>query len=273
MSLRKSPERTPALLAANRANAPKSIKPQGISRSRQRELLNGLRDGGRLARSLEVLDRAPLPVQLGFARLYASLHKAVAPEPSEMDLVLAAAAFVWRVKRRIENRVRTPQFRSQVAARNGRLPPPWRMPIERPGGKVTVTIWIRPGRPKQVAGAGAPGADAPGPFYVGLTIRREGRRPWQSSDGPLNSVASSHPPSLALSSGERAALGQSEAAPERSLGRSGVKSPDGNRNSSDKVTVDFVKRNKIALQAGMSKFMNSIQSYVRGLIGKSWGSR
>ena len=86
--------------------------------------MNGLRDGGRWARSLEILARAPLPLQLDFARLYASLHKAVAPEPSEVDLVLAAAAFVWRVKRRMENRVRSPRFKAQVAVQGGRLPPP-----------------------------------------------------------------------------------------------------------------------------------------------------
>jgi hypothetical protein len=132
MSLRKSPERTATLLAANRTNGRKSIGLQSISKSRQRELLNGLRDGGRLARSLEILERAPLRQQLDFARLYANLHKAVVPEPSETDLVLATAAFVWRVKRRMENRVRTARFRAQVAAREGKLSPPWRMPLGAP---------------------------------------------------------------------------------------------------------------------------------------------
>ena len=173
MSIRKSPERTPALLAANRANGRKSTGLQGISRSRRRDLLKGLRDDGRLARSLEILAQAPLPQQLDFARLYANLHKAVAPEPAEVDLVLAAAAFVWRVKRRMENRVRTARFRAQVAARDGRLPPPWRMPLRCPGGQLTVTIWVRPGRSRQ-----ASGPSAPTPFYVGLTVScRSGRNP------------------------------------------------------------------------------------------------
>ena len=152
--------------------------------------------------------------------------KAVAPEPAEVDLVLAAAAFVWRVKRRMENRVRTARFRAQVAARDGRLPPPWRMPLRCPGGQLTVTIWVRPGRSRQ-----ASGPSAPTPFYVGLTVScRSGRNP---------------------------------AVPHH---RSETK--ECNRNSSDKVTVLFVKCNKIALQAGMSKFLNSIRSYVRGLTGK-----
>jgi hypothetical protein len=244
MSLRKSPERTPALLAANRANGRKSTGSQSILRSRHRELQNALRDGGRLARSLEMLARAPLRLQLDFARVYASLHKAVAPEPSEVDLALATAAFVWRAKRRIENRVRSPRFRAQMAAQNGQLPPPWRMLLDRPQGQVTVTIWVRPGRPRQTSAAGASGIDQPAPFYVGLVIRRKGRRPWQPSDGPLNSAApgSSRDPFLP--------------------------SEDCNRNSSDKVTVPFVKRNKIRLQAGMSKFMNNVRSYVRRLSGK-----
>jgi hypothetical protein len=96
---------------------------------------------------------------------------------------------------------------------------------------VTVTIWVRPGRPRQASGPGAPT-----PFYVGLTIRR------YSGQNP-------------------AVLHRSEAAPE--AGIEGC-----NRNSSDKVTVPFVKSGKIRLQAGMSKFMNSVRSYVGRLTGK-----
>jgi hypothetical protein len=116
MSLRKSLEHTPEFLAANRANGRRFTGLQSASRSKMRELLNGLQDGGRLARTLKSLAHAPLPQQLDFARLYASLHKAVAAEPAEVDLVLAAA-FLWRVKRRMESRVRSRRFQAQVAAR------------------------------------------------------------------------------------------------------------------------------------------------------------
>ncbi|HXJ95737.1 MAG TPA: hypothetical protein VMT20_23090 [Terriglobia bacterium] len=315
-----------------------------MSKTRQRELLNGLRDGGRLARSLETLARAPLRVQLDFARLYANLHKAVAPEPSEVDLVLAAAAFVWRVKRRMENRVRTARFR--VAARKGQLPPPWRMPLQRPGGLVTVTIWVRPGRPaathtklletraetlgarasrpllrsttsgkagstadgveraggtpalpgfpdKLFAGSGPDDFGSPGepqldlpfearsflnarrpnrrPFYVAVTIRRKGRRPWQASDGPRHSATSSPTPDAVPPSGPDATFDRNQALP----GESGAETEKCNRNfekcnrnSCDNVTVQFVKPGKNAWQAGMSKFMNSVRSYVRRLTGK-----
>lgn len=293
VSLRKSPERTPALLAANRTNGRKSIGQKGIP-GRQRDLLNGLRDGGRLARSLEALARAPLPQQLDFARLYAGLHKAVAPEAGEVDLVLAAAAFVWRVKQRMEHRARTARFRAEVAARKGQLPPPWRMPLRRPGGQVTVTVWVRPGRSAQVSdGVDRPGNpsgqrkgrgmkqgvsqyvlqwDQPGPLYVGVTIRCNGRRPWQPSDGPRNSAAPDAASSPALFSGGDVAPGRSDASSSRAapaLDRSDAAPRECNRNSSDIVTVPFVKCNKIALQAGMSKFINRIRSYVRGLAGKS----
>jgi hypothetical protein len=295
MPLRKSPERTPALLAANRANGRKFNGLHDLSRQ-QRELLNGLRDGGRLARSLEILARAPLPQQLDFARLYASLHKAVVPEPSEVDLVLAAAAFVWRVKRRMENRVRSPRFKAQVAAQDGRLPPPWQMPLLRPGGQVTVTVWVRSGRPpvpgRQASGVGQPKDERvqrkrpgkgqertqPGPWwdqrsplYVGFTIRCNGRRPWQLPDGPRNSAAVDSRPSLFLPGGGDVAPGRNDAAPSQTappLDRSDATNQECNRNSSDKVTGDFVKCNKIALQAGMSKFLNSVRNYVRGLAGK-----
>jgi len=301
MSLRKSAERTPALLAANRANAPKSIRLQSISKSRQRELLKGLRDGGRLARSLEILARAPLLQQLDFARLYANLHKAVAPEPSEVDLVLAAAAFVWRAKRRMENRVRTARFR--VAARKGQLPPPWRMPLQRPGGLVTVTVWVRPGRPpatytSQLAGSGPDGFGSQGepqlhlpfeaqsflaarrpnrrPFYVGVTIRRKGRRPWQVSGRPSHPAASSPTPDAVLPGGQDATFDRRGALP----GESGFETEECNRNfdecnrnSCDNVTVPFVKPDKNAWQAGMSKFINSVRSYVGRLTGNPWGLR
>ena len=298
MSLRKSPERTPALLAASRANGRKSLGLQSISRSRQRELLNGLRDGGRLARSLEVLARASLPQQLDFARLYANLHKAVAPEPSEIDLVLATAAFVWRVKRRMENRVRSPRFKAQVAAKGGRLPPPWRMPLQRPQGQVTVTVWVRPGRPpatdtSPLAGSGPEGFRSQGepqlhvpleaqgfltarrpnrcPFYVGVTIRRKGRRPWQPSDGPWDPAASSSPPDAVPPSGKDATSGRNEAP----LGGTGVgisvEIGECNRNSCDNVTVICVKSDKNPWHPGMSKFMNSVRSYVGRLTGNPKG--
>jgi hypothetical protein len=298
MSLRRSPERTLALLAANRANGRKFNGPRDLSRQ-QRDLLKGLRDGGRLARSLEILARAPLRQQLDFARLYASLHKAVAPELSEEDLVLAAAAFVWRVKRRMEHRVRSPRFKAQVAARDGRLPPPWRMPLQRPGGQVTVTVWVRPGRPAvpdgQASDVGQPKNpriqnnrqgkgrekgrgwsqsgprwDQQSPLYVGFTIRRNGQRPWQPSDGPRSFAAACTDPFL-LSGGD-VAPGRNDALPSgiaTVIDRSDGTPQECNRNSSDKVTVPFVKCDKIALQAGMSKFLNSVRSYVRGLTGKT----
>jgi len=262
MSLRKSPKRTPGFLAANRANGRKFNGARRLSRSRQRELLRGLRDGGRLERSLEALARAPLPQQLDFARLYASLHKAVAPEPGEVDLVLAAAAFVWRVKQRMENRVRSPRFKAQVA-QDGRLPPAWHMPLQRPGGQVTVTIWVRPGRTGQASGAGAPAH-----FCVGLTIRRNGRRPWQPSDGPRNSVVPRPSPDTTLSAAD-VPSGQNEAVLHLDGVENDVGKKECNRNSSDKVTVPFVKRDKNALQAGMSKFVNKMRSYVQGLTRKT----
>lgn len=260
MSLRKPPNYTPAFLAANRANALRATGLQSASRSRLRELLNGLRDGGRLARTLESLARAPLPQQLDFARLYASLHKAVAPEREEMDLVLAAAAFVWRVKRRMENQVRSPRFKAQVAAPGGQLRPPWRMTLRRPGGQVTATIWIRPKRSRQGSGAGVLTS-----FYVGLTIRRNGCRPWQPSDGRRNPGALSSCPDPIPSSGAEAASGRNAAA----LERPSLRNEECNRNSSDKSSVPLVKCNKIAWQAGMSRLISRIGSYVRALTRKT----
>src|SRR5713226_3402723 len=149
MSLRNSPTRTPALLAANRANALKSTGPRTPG-GKRRVGLNALRHGGRAEKLLSFLaqaDRAwmarrfdltglagsagrPLrgfethPYTVFFHQadrdrqellcLYRALYAAFLPDPKtevQVRYVRRVAVYVWLVKRRTDRCVVSPAWR------------------------------------------------------------------------------------------------------------------------------------------------------------------
>jgi len=111
-----------ARAGADRRNARKSTGPRS-ARGKQAVILNGLQHGRRSRCFLDTLGRATLRQQLEFARLYASLYYALAPEACEIAWVMSLAARVWRRKQAIERQVRTSGFRAELAAPQGLTAP------------------------------------------------------------------------------------------------------------------------------------------------------
>jgi hypothetical protein len=158
MSLRKSPRRTPGLLAANRRNALKSTGPR-TSSGKRRIVLNALKHGLRsrnLAASLAKFGRGAEELE----SLRRALALAFLPETkSQWREVFRMAADVWTCKREAQRWASSPERLKSWAARNhGALPPPQRfftgtIPAKAagakapsPGWKVAVTVWFRRGR-------------------------------------------------------------------------------------------------------------------------------
>lgn len=93
MPLRKSPVRTPALLAANRANSLKSTGPR-TPRGKARVCLNALKHGRHARRLPEKLARAGYFRELRlYSRIHSSIERALLPVgPFEQGVVAALAA-------------------------------------------------------------------------------------------------------------------------------------------------------------------------------------
>ena len=146
MSLRKPPRLTPALLAANRANALKSTGPR-TSGGKQAVLLSGLRHGGCSRSLMGTVARATLSQQLEFARLYAVIYYAVCPEDDELELVTRLTGQVYRTKRMVERTARSKAFQAEVLRHHaGWLPLPWKLRVRRPGWVVTLTVRVQHAR-------------------------------------------------------------------------------------------------------------------------------
>lgn len=272
MSLRKSPARTPAFLAANRANAAKSTGPR-TARGRERTLLNGL-GAGRRSQFLDTLARAPLSQQLDFARLYASIYKCLSPPAEGPDLVLPFAARAWWTKRKMEADVRTADFKAEVLAHGGWLPKPWRMKIERGrGGLITVVVWIRTGRlgpaRRRYERNRWPAGwwDGKRPLYIGVTVLHNGLRAWRPSDGPLPCSVRAHRALRESRSTARPDRIENATSPERRF----TSHPVTSRNdvTSGQSNVTPTETGRITGEAGMSRLLSKLRSYLLRNSGKA----
>lgn len=71
-----------------------------------------------------MLAQQPLAQQLEFAHIYAALHKALVPRRRELGIVLRLASGFWWLKRTAERVARDPDFRAEMQAGRGWMPPP-----------------------------------------------------------------------------------------------------------------------------------------------------
>jgi hypothetical protein len=102
MSLRKSPTRTPALLAANRANAHKSTGPRTLE-GKRRVGLNALRHGLHAPNALTALAKSSHALR-EFNGLYLALYAALLPDTTDeraMDLLKRTVLHVWAMKQEL----------------------------------------------------------------------------------------------------------------------------------------------------------------------------
>jgi len=148
MSLRKSPTRTPALLAANRANAQKCTGPRTPD-GKARVALNALRDGLK-ARDLFFLLAKSRRALEEFSGLYRALDAALLPEKTDdtaMDLLKCTVLHVWVMKQEVTRWVNSPAEREAWFTQTGGVcPAPEQIVIQRPGWRVRVSVWVRWGR-------------------------------------------------------------------------------------------------------------------------------
>ena len=145
MSLRKSPTRTPALLAANRANAVKSTGPR-TREGKARVARNALRLGLH-ACSFSLLLGKSRRAWDEFTRLYRALDAALLPEETEIELVMGTVLRVWALKLGLMRWAASPQEREEWFAQSGGVcPAPLQLLIKRPGWKVRVSVYLRWGR-------------------------------------------------------------------------------------------------------------------------------
>jgi hypothetical protein len=145
MSLRRSPTRTPALLAANRANASKSTgprTPEGKSRVAQ----NALRHGLHARNLLPALAKSGRAIA-EFSGLYRALYSALLPDQRGVALLRRTAVHVWAVRQKMMRWAASRAEREALFAQTGGLfPAPWQLGIKRPGWRVLVSVWVRRGR-------------------------------------------------------------------------------------------------------------------------------
>src|SRR5215813_6169861 len=100
MSLRKSPTRTAALLAVNRANAQKSTGPRTLQ-GKNRVALSALRHGLHAPSFLPAFGKSALQE---FRGLYLALYAALLPDTTDeaaMDLPKRTVLQVWRSKQEL----------------------------------------------------------------------------------------------------------------------------------------------------------------------------
>ncbi len=145
MSLRKFPTRTPALLAANRANPQRSTGPR-TSEGKSRVALNALRHGLHSQNFLAALAKSSRAFK-EFSGLYRALYLALLPDKKGMALLRRAAAHVWAMRRQVIRRAASRAEREAVFIRTGgAFPAPWQLRIKRSGWRVLVSVWVRQGR-------------------------------------------------------------------------------------------------------------------------------
>lgn len=147
MCLRKSPTRTAASIAANRANARKSTGPR-TEQGKARSALNGVKHGQYSPDLLATLERAGRREAEEFAGIHRAVLLAVAPAADDRKgqaLVKRVAAFAWAIKHRVDGMLANPErWKTLFDRRPKGVPRPWRMRFRCPGGHfVTVSVSIR----------------------------------------------------------------------------------------------------------------------------------
>jgi hypothetical protein len=148
MALRKSPVRTQATLAANRANAQKSAGPS-TSAGKARVALSALRHGINQPEFLSTLGKSARALE-EYKELYLALCVALLPDKTDQtaaDLLQRTALHVWTLKQRVARWAASRAEREAWFAKtDGLLPPPVQLLIRRPGRRVRVSVWVRRGR-------------------------------------------------------------------------------------------------------------------------------
>src|SRR5215472_3531818 len=154
MSLRRSPARTPALLAANRSNARRSTGPR-TPEGKCHSALNALKHG-RTSAKLGVLLSGREADQ--FHQLRQALWEAIVPASGpEQEAVNRFASNVWTARREVERRIASPEGRALHFGTSGAFPVPFRARARRRGWKVSVSVWLRRGRGRQGRRVANPG--------------------------------------------------------------------------------------------------------------------
>jgi hypothetical protein len=184
VSLRKSPTRTPAFLAANRANAKKSTGPR-TPEGKARVALSQLRHGGRSPGFVAHFAQSPHDYA-EFAGIFRALCQAILPvNETEEWRVARTAVNVWAAKRNIERWAASPAERQAFFARTqGVFPAPWRLKIKRPGWWVTITVWVGRGRcaasdgfPRRVGLVGGGWQEGQARLHTVVTVTSSMRHP------------------------------------------------------------------------------------------------
>ena len=147
MPLRKSPTRTPALLAALRANSLKSTGPR-TPLGKARSCLNALKHG-RYARHLP--DRLVQACDRGGAALYQWFHREIAAtfgasDPRDRRLAEQMAARAWCVARRAEHLRTKLEYPLESEAKPALPLSVFRIRIVDPLRRVGLVFWVRPRR-------------------------------------------------------------------------------------------------------------------------------
>jgi len=182
MSLRKSPTHTPALLAANRANAQKSTGPH-TAEGKSRAALNSFRYAFRAPKFLAALAKSKR-LHEEFVGLYLALYAALLPDMTQegtRDLLKRTALHVWAMKQAVMRWAASRAEREAFLAQTGGLlPPPLELLITRQGWKVRVSVWVRRGRgrgQRRLWETGADGDEGPSKFHVVVTVTSSMRHP------------------------------------------------------------------------------------------------
>ncbi len=146
MSVRRSPRRTSALLAANRANAQKPTGPR-TALGKQRSAAKALRIGKRASPAFWTRGVSHREVAEFYALRDAS-DRALSAGPAGQKRLAEITALVWAVRRYAERYLRTmpAESRSLIAKRLIPVPRFWHRKIPHSGWKVTVTVFARRGR-------------------------------------------------------------------------------------------------------------------------------
>jgi len=147
MSLRRPPTRTPALLAANRANAQKSTGPH-TPEGKNRVALSALRHGSSAPDFLSTLAKSSRAWE-EFSALYRALYAALLPDQTDegTDLLSRAVLRVWAMKQYWTRWAASRAEREAWFAQTGGVcPASSQWIIECQGWRVRVSVWVRWGR-------------------------------------------------------------------------------------------------------------------------------
>src|SRR5271167_503966 len=175
MSLRRSPTRTPALLAANRANAQKSTGPR-TPEGKNRVALSAVRHGLHAPNFLSALAKSSRALQ-EYRGLYLALYAALLPDKTDeaaTDLLKRTVLRVWAMKQELMRWAASRAEREAWFAETGGVfPAPEQIVIKRPGWRVRVSFWVRRGRGpghRRTLQTGAGWEEGRARLHVGVTV-------------------------------------------------------------------------------------------------------